>query len=108
MGRGDLVLFHAAIYERVFAQAEILANPRWQRDSVYGLRWPWLYPCRVDTWVPKIEQGPRTSEVAPKKALGRLQAGGDFARLSLDEYESVLGALIAVQGARRRSPYGRK
>jgi hypothetical protein len=102
MGRGDRILFHAVIYVRVFAAGEILGNPRWQSDPVYGLRWPWVYPCRIDVWVPKVEQGPRTSEIAPKRTLGRIQAGGDFARLSGDEYESVLGALAAVPDARHR------
>lgn len=102
MGRGDRVLFHAVIHGRVFAAGEILDNPRPYRDHVYGSRWPWQYPCRVDLWVPLIEQGPVTSEVAPRKAVGRIQAGGDFARLSRDDYDAIADALAAVPYATRR------
>jgi hypothetical protein len=102
MGRGDRVLFHAVVHVRVFAEGEIIRNPRWQTDPEYGKRWPWLYPCRVDTWVPRVDQGPRTSRIGPKKALGRIQRGGDFARLTPDEYQSMLAALAAVPEARMR------
>jgi len=79
MGGGDLVLFHAVIYSCVFAAGELLDSPRWKRDPVWGLRFPWVYPSRVDLWVPLVEQGVRTSEIAPKRAIGRIQAGGEFA-----------------------------
>jgi hypothetical protein len=102
MGRRDRIIFHAVIHGRVFAEGEILDNPIPYRDPKYGTRWPWLYPCRVDLWVPTIDQGPMTSAVAPKKAIGRIQAGGDFARLSRDEYETIVNALDAVPGAIRR------
>jgi hypothetical protein len=102
MGRGDRVLFHAVVHVRVFAEGEIIGNPRWQKDPEYGERWPWLYPCRVDTWVPCVDQGPRTSGIAPKKALGRIQRGGDFARLTPDGYRSMLAALAAVPEVRTR------
>jgi hypothetical protein len=102
MGRGDQVLFHAVIHVRLFAAGEIIDRPRWQKDPQYGDRWPWLYPCRVDTWVPMVEHGPRTSEIAPKRAFGRIQRGGDFARLTRNEYEAMLGALAAVPEARTR------
>jgi hypothetical protein len=95
MGRGDRVVFHAVIHVRVFAEAEILWRPEWKEDPVWGLRWPWVYPCRVELWVPLIEQGILTREVVPKRALGRIQRGGDFARLSADEYRKVTEALRA-------------
>jgi len=95
MGRGDLVLFHAVIHVRLFAAAEILDNPQWKRHPVWELRWPWVYPCRVDVWVPLIEDGPRTTEIAPKKVIGRLQTGADFAKLTLPEYEALLDELRA-------------
>jgi hypothetical protein len=102
MGRGDLVLFHAVVHVRVFAAGEIVGRPQWRKDPQYGERWPWLYPCRVDTWVPLVEQGPRTSDIAPRKALGRIQRGGDFAAVTRDEYDSMLAALAAVPAARAR------
>ena len=102
MGRGDLVIFHGVGYARVFAAGELLGNPKWHKDPVYGERWPWLYPCRVDLWVPLIEDGPRTADVAPRRALGRIQAGGDFAPLTREEYETVLAALTAVPTAGQR------
>jgi len=95
VGRGDRVLFHAVIHGRFFAEAEILDGPKWTKDPVWGLRWPWVYPCRVDVWVPLIENGPRTSEIASKKKLGRIQRGADFAKLTSDEHRHMVDALLA-------------
>lgn len=102
MGKGDRVLFHAVIHARVFAEGEVLGNPEWKRDPVWGLRWPWVYPCRVDAWVPLIDQGPRTSEVAPRQAVGRIQLGGDFAKLTPDDHGKILSALTSRPTAQRR------
>jgi hypothetical protein len=102
MGTGDLVLFHAVNPVRLFAAAEILDKPEWKRHSVWGLRWPWTYPCRVDVWVPLIEDGPRTTEIAPKKVIGRLQTGADFAKLTRQEYEALLGELFARPTVQQR------
>jgi hypothetical protein len=104
MGRGDLVLFHAVIHVCLFAAAEILDNPQWKKHSVWGLRWPWAYPCRVHTWVSVVERGPRTTEIAPKKAIGRIQSGSDFAKLSQNEYQRLLDALLAQPTVQRRTP----
>jgi hypothetical protein len=103
MGPHDRVLFHAVTHVRLFAEAEILDSPTWKRDPVWGLRWPWVYPCRVDTWVPLIEQGLHTTEVAPKKPFGRIKLGGDFAQLSKEEYEAMLVALRELPNARQRA-----
>jgi hypothetical protein len=46
-------------------------------------------------WVPLIEDGPKTTEIAPKKVIGRLQTGADFARLTRHEYEALLEELRA-------------
>lgn len=102
MGRGDRVLFHAVIHVRLFAEAEIVGNPDWKRDPKWDLRWPWVYPCRVDVWVPLVEQGLSSSAVVPGRAFKRIQAGGDFAKLSSDEYEELLNALLRQPGVRQR------
>jgi hypothetical protein len=99
MGPHDRVLFHAVIHVRLFAAAEIVGPPRWNKDPVWGLRWPWVYPCRVDTWVPLIEQGLHTTELAPKNALGRIQLGGDYAQLSKEKYEEMELALRSLPDA---------
>jgi hypothetical protein len=93
MGRGDRVLLHAVIHSRVFAEGEILGNPKWTPNHQWGDRWPWVYPCRIDSWVPLVKDGPPTAEVAPRRAIGRIQAGGEYASLSKQEYEVVLAAL---------------
>lgn len=103
MGPHDRVLFHAVIHVRLFAEAEIIGPPSWKKDPVWGLRWPWVYPCRVDTWVPLIEQGLYTTDVAPKKAMGRIQLGGDFAQLSKDEHEALLRKLQQLAEAESRN-----
>lgn len=108
MGRGDRVLFHAVIHVRLFGEAEILDNPTWKRDPVWGLRWPWVYPCRVHTWIPLIEQGIHTSDIAPKRAMGRIQAGGDFASLLPHEHDEMLDALLAQPTVQRRDVGGAK
>jgi hypothetical protein len=102
MGRGDRVLFHAVIHVRVFAEGEILDNPRWERNPTWDLRWPWVYPCRVDAWVPLIDQGPSSPDIAPARALGRIQAGGDFASLSRAEHQAMLAALLAQPDVQKR------
>ena len=102
MGPGDRVLFHAVIHVRLFAEGEILGTPRWTKDPEWGLRWPWVYPCRVDAWVPLIEQGLPSSEVVPERAFKRIQAGGEYAKLSAVEYEELLDALLAQPSVRER------
>lgn len=102
MGPGDRFLFHAVIHVRVFAEGEITGTPSWKKDPEWGLRWPWVYPCRIDTWVPLIEQGLPSSEVVPKRAFRRIQAGGDFAKLSVEEYAELLDALLAQPDVRQR------
>jgi len=102
MGRGDRVLFHAVTHVRLFAEGEILGRPEWKKDPKWDLRWPWVYPCRIDVWVPLIEQGLPSSEVVPSRAFKRIQAGGDFAKLSPGEYQTLLAALLEVPQAQRR------
>ena len=102
MGRGDLVVFHAVIHVRLFAAAEILDNPQWKRHSLWGLRWPWVYPCRVDVWVPLIQEGPYSTDAVPKRAMGRLQSGADFARLAPHEYKELLTKLLECATVQQR------
>jgi hypothetical protein len=103
MGPGDRILFHAVIHVRLFAEGEILGTPHWTKDPEWGLRWPWVYPCRVDVWVPLIKQGLLSSEVVPERAFKRIQAGGEYAKLSAIEYEELLDALLAQPNAHKRS-----
>jgi len=93
MGRGDRVLLHGVIHSRVFAEGEILGNPKWTPDHQWGDRWPWVYAFRIDSWVPLVKDGPRTIDYAPRRAIGRVQAGGEYAGLSKQEYEIVIAAL---------------
>ncbi len=102
MSQGDRVLFHAVTHVRLFAEGELLDFGNWYRDPVWGFRWPWVYLCRIDAWVPLIEDGVPTTEIAPKKAMGRIQRGGDFASLSRDDYEAMLDALLEQPSAQRR------
>jgi hypothetical protein len=52
--------------------------------------------------VPLIEDGPRTTEIAPKKVIGRLQTGADFAKLTRQEYEALLAELFARPTVQQR------
>jgi hypothetical protein len=102
-GTGDRILFHAVHHARVFAAAVVTGDYGWRRTlSPPDDRWPWIYPCRVDTWVPLIDEGPKTAEVAPRKAIGRIQAGAPYAKLNADEYLAVVEALRAVPTCRNR------
>jgi hypothetical protein len=103
MARGDRVLFHAVGHVRLFAAAVILDDPELRLDSRWAPRWPWLYRCRVDVWVPRISSGPRTTAVAPRRAIGRLQRGSQYARLEPHEYEASLGALLACETVQIRT-----
>ena len=102
MGTGDLVIFHAVHHARVFAAATITGDYGWRQEKLIPPddRWPWVYPCRVTTWVDLIEHGPKASDVAPRRAVGSIQVGGAYAKLMPEEYQAVLTAL-------RASPYCR-
>lgn len=65
----------------------------WQPDRPDGDRWPYVYPFRIDVWVPFVKDSPRTADYAPTRAIGRIQAGGEYTPLSKQEYEVVLAAL---------------
>ena len=99
MGRGDLVLFHAVGHGRIFAAGKLLKNPVRHVHPKWGERWPWLYECRVDVWVPLIQQGIRSGDWAPKKAINRIRAGGEFALLTPEEYRTILDALANQSAA---------
>lgn len=96
MGRGDRVLFHAVIHVKLFAEAELTGNPEYRKDPEWGLRWPWVYPCRIDTWVPLIQDGVSTTDAVPRRAMGRVQAGGEYAKLTEAEYWAAAEALRAM------------
>lgn len=95
MGGGDHVLFHAVIHGRLFADVTLLASPDWQLDPEWGDRWPWVYPCRVVNYVPLIADAITTADAVPKRAMNRIRAGGDFAKLSPEEYGAARDALLA-------------
>jgi hypothetical protein len=104
---GDRVLFHAVGYARLFAVAEVLGDPKFSTTSKWAPRWPWTYECRVDAWVPRISDGPRSMDVAAKRAMGRIQRGAQYARLTADQYEECVASLLACPTLERRAggPY---
>jgi hypothetical protein len=95
-------LLHAVVHGRVFAEGEILGNPKWSPDREWGDRWPWVYPCRLDGWVPLVKDGLCTVDYAPKRAIDRIRAGGEYASLSKQEYERLFVALSHVPTWARR------
>jgi hypothetical protein len=96
MSPGDRVLLHAVVLARAFAEGEILGEATWQPHRPDGDRWPWVYPCRIQTWVPLVKDGPRTTDFASETVLDRVQAGWESARLTEAEYRALLGALLAA------------
>lgn len=97
------VVLHGVGYARAFAIGEMLDLPAWNPQQRYGDRWPWCFPVRVDLWVPDIEDGPRTAELVSSRVMGRIQVGGEFAKLTVDEYLRVETALRACPSAKSRS-----
>jgi hypothetical protein len=95
MGLGDSVLLHAPAERRIFAEGKIVGPAAWRPDRPGGDRWPWVYACRIEIWVPLVKDGPPTAEVAPKAAVERLEAGGGYAPLSRPEHDAIRGALLA-------------
>jgi hypothetical protein len=61
-------------------------------------------PVPVDVWVPLIDDGPKTTEIAPRKVIGRLQTGAYFAKVTPHEYEALLDELRARPTAQEREP----
>lgn len=103
MGRGDKILFHAVGHVRLYAAGELTGSPWYDpKNSRWGDRFPWVYPVRVDVWVPNVLDGPRTTNVAPAKAIGHLQSGGPYAALTPQEYEALVDELLKVPSVRRR------
>jgi len=104
MGAGDKMLFHAVGHVRLYAAGELLGSPTYNPDhGPHSQRFPWYYPVRVDVWVSNILDGPRTTEIAPTRAMGHIQTGGPYAKLDLTEYESMLAELLNVPGVHRRA-----
>ncbi len=100
MAAGDRVLLHAPLQSCVFAEGEISGPPSWQPERPGGERWPWIYPFRIEAWVPLLKDGPQTAEVAPKAALARLESGGGYAPLSKPEHAAILAELLAAANVR--------
>jgi hypothetical protein len=103
MGRGDMILFHAVGHVRLYAAGELIDSPWYDpKNSQWGDRFPWVYPVRVDVWVPNVLDGPRTTDIAPRRAIGHLQAGGPYAALTRAQYDALVGELLRARGVRRR------
>ncbi len=100
MSTGDRVLLHAPLQSRVVAEGEITGPPSWQPARPGAERWPWIYPFRVEVWVPLIKEAPQTADVAPRAALGRLEGGGGYAPLSKPEHSAILRELLAAETVR--------
>jgi hypothetical protein len=115
MGTGDKLIFHAVHWSTSFGAGEILAPPTYHEHPFWRKRFPWVYPVRVDVWVPTVTDGPRTSDFASGRTMGRLRAGGPYAEMSRDEYDTLLNALMACPTVKsrastrslRRSPFAR-
>ena len=104
MGGGDKILFHAVGHVRLYAAGELTGSPRYDpKYSEWGDRFPWVYPVRVDVWVPNVLGGPRTTDIAPAKAVGHLQTGGPYASVTRQQYEAMLDALLQVPTVQRRA-----
>lgn len=101
MGKGDRVLLHAVIHVKLIAEGEILGNPIWKPHLRWGERFPWVYACRLDMWVPSASDGVHTPDFAPQKAIGYIQTGAAFAKLTKDEYEVLVDALASCPTLRR-------
>lgn len=104
MRRGDQVVLHAVGHGRVFAAGQIESGPTWapERETRWDpTRWPWIYGCRVDTWVPLVHWGPHTWDHAAR-VKGQIQFGRWYAELTSAEHERLVSALGASRGASQR------
>jgi hypothetical protein len=104
MRPGDRVLLHAVGHGHVFAAGEIESGPRWERDRVSKWdpeRWPWMYSCRIQTWVPRVFGGPSTWDHAAR-VKGQIQFGSPYAELDRTEYEALFSALCASRSVLHR------
>lgn len=104
MRPGDRFILHAVGHGRVFAEGRIESGPTWapNRDSRWDpKRWPWIYTCRVDTWVPLVDRGPRTWDYA-SRVKGQIQFGRPYVELTRAEHESLAAALSAARTALTR------
>jgi hypothetical protein len=70
--------------------------------SEWGDRFPWVYPVRVDVWVPNVLDGLHTTDVAPAAAVGHLQSGGPYAGLTRAQYESLVEELVKLPAVKQR------
>ena len=104
IGKPTTVVFHAVGFSRIFAIAEVTGLPDYRYHSKYKDRFPWVFPARVDLWVPLISDGPVTKEVVTQKALGRIQRGSAFANLTADECARARDALLARPTVQVRAP----
>jgi hypothetical protein len=89
----------------MYAAGEILNTPRHDPNhNVWADRFPWVYRVRVDVWVPDLLDAPRTTDVAPPRIIGRLQAGAPYAKLTPGQYDDLLAELKKTPGVMVRAP----
>jgi hypothetical protein len=106
MRPGDRFVLHAVGHGRVFAEGRIESGPVWapDRDTRWDpKRWPWIYTCRLEIWVPIVDRGPRTWDYA-SRVKGQIQFGRPYAELTRAEHESLVAALSAARTARKHPP----
>jgi hypothetical protein len=101
---GDRFVLHAVGHGHVFAEGLIQSGPRWDPDRETRWdpkRWPWIYECQVDTWVPLVDRGPRTWDFAAR-VKGQIQFGRSYVELTRDEHERLVAAISAARTAVKR------
>jgi hypothetical protein len=97
MRPGDSFVLHAVGHGNVFAAGQIESGPRWSPDRISRWdpsRWPWVYSCRVETWVPRVLAGPHTWDYV-SRVKGQIQFGSPYAELNQGEYDALISALSA-------------
>jgi len=69
---------------------------------MWGTRFPWTFPVRLDVWIPLMRDAPKTTAVAPAKVVGRIQRSAYYVELTSAEYGKLVDDLRAVPSVATR------
>ncbi|HEX2410653.1 MAG TPA: hypothetical protein VHJ39_05770 [Solirubrobacteraceae bacterium] len=89
MAAGDRLVLYASVWRRVFAAAEVLADPEAREHP----RWPWVVPIETLLLVPVLDAAPPVESIG---VAARSMSQQSHIRIDAGHYARAVEAMASV------------